>query len=642
MRVTHIKAILLSLALIVGAQVAVAQQDRLSLLDTRATTGAAPGYVSDATCGRCHAELYRSYQDVGMAKSFRRAGNATDIEDFGDEYYHEPSQRYYRITSEGGKLVFHRYQRDHDGNPINELELPVSWVMGSGNRARSYLHQNDWGEMFLLPLSWYSESESWGMSPGFGSAAHEGIHRSIQRECMFCHNAYPEVEPGSDFPYSPELFPENLPEGTGCQRCHGPGADHVNSVLNGNDIERIRATIVNPAKLPAERRDEVCFQCHMLPSYLVTGVRRFERSVYSFRPGQKLSDYLVNIDADEEGVPESEQFEINHHGYRLYQSNCYRESQGELGCISCHDPHQKKQSRELRSSVVEVCTECHASPADLHQPSTAFTSDDCVSCHMPTRRTRDVVNVTMTDHRIARGPFDFESLVSPREEGNAPLTNIEVLPLEDSPIGSEAEVYQLMAVLRANRSVGAATNSLGALLEQGSFNAAPPLVEFATGSLSTGQFGEAERAALRLIETGEYLPAAHKLLGVSLMAQNLRVDAVEALKESLRLQPDPEVHFNLAAAYIRYGENRLAEQQLRAAIQLRPTMSAAWKYLGLIHGANGRLEEARRALVRSIELEPNDLQAYGDLINLLREEGNIQEANRYIELGQRISKSLSQ
>ena len=147
---------------------------------------------------------------------------------------------------------------------------------------------------------------------------------------------------------------------------------------------------------------------------------------------------------------------------------------------------------------------------------------------------------------------------------------------------------------------------------------------------------------LRLIETGEYLPAAHKLLGVSLMAQNLRVDAVEALKESLRLQPDPEVHFNLAAAYIRYGENRLAEQQLRAAIQLRPTMSAAWKYLGLIHGADGRLQEARQALVRAIELEPNDLRAYGDLISLLREEGNIQEANRYIELGQRISRSLSQ
>jgi tetratricopeptide (TPR) repeat protein len=157
--------------------------------------------------------------------------------------------------------------------------------------------------------------------------------------------------------------------------------------------------------------------------------------------------------------------------------------------------------------------------------------------------------------------------------------------------------------------------------------------------LSTGRFGQAEQAARQLIETGQYLPAAYKTLGVSLMAQNLSREAVEALKKSLSLQPDPEVHFNLAAAYIRYGQPRLAEEQLRAAIKLRPTMSAAWKYLGLIYSASGRREQARQALVRSIQLEPRDLQAYGDLVKLLRELGDDQEANRYIELGRRISQA---
>jgi predicted CXXCH cytochrome family protein len=574
-----------------------------------------------------------------MAKSFRRAGNADDIEDFGKEFFHEPSQRYYAITSDDNGLVFHRYQRDLDGNPINELELPVSWVMGSGNRARSYLHQNEWGELFMLPLSWYSESGSWGMSPGFEAPDHEGINRTIQRECMFCHNAFPEVESGTDFPYNPELFPKDLPEGTGCQRCHGPGADHVNSVLAGDDIERIRSKIVNPAKLAPERRDEVCFQCHMLPSYLVTGVRRFDRGVYSYRPGQELSAYLVNVDASEQGVPESERFEINHHGYRLSQSRCFRESAGELGCISCHDPHQKKPSREFRSHVVEVCTGCHTNPAGLHQAATAFRANECVSCHMPTRRTRDVINVTMTDHWIARGPFDLEALVQPKEAENVPLTNVHVLPLGEPPVGEEAHVFELIAVLRANRSVQSATTALGTILAGSPVDGAPPLIEYATGSLSTGRFGQAEQVARQLIETGQYLPAAYKTLGVSLMAQNLRREAVEALKKSLSLQPDPEVHFNLAAAYIRYGQPRLAEEQLRAAIKLRPTMSAAWKYLGLIYSASGRREQARQALVRSIQLEPRDLQAYGDLVKLLRELGDDQEANRYIELGRRISQA---
>ena len=80
-----IKAILLSSAVMLMAQGALARQDRLSVLDTHATSGAAPGYIADATCGRCHTDIYDSYQHVGMAKSFRRAGNAIDIEDFGEQ-----------------------------------------------------------------------------------------------------------------------------------------------------------------------------------------------------------------------------------------------------------------------------------------------------------------------------------------------------------------------------------------------------------------------------------------------------------------------------------------------------------------------------------------------------------------------------
>ena len=399
---------------------------------------------------------------------------------------------------------------------------------------------------------------------------------------------------------------------------------------------------MNPAKLPAERRDEVCFQCHMLPSYLVSGVRRFDRGIYSYRPGEKLTDYLVNIDAGEQGVPESERFEINHHGYRLYQSRCFRESEGALGCISCHDPHQKTESIEFRSSVVQVCKDCHAEPAELHQSTVAYTGDECVSCHMPARRTRDVVKVTMTDHWIASGPFDLDALVQPREAEVAPLTDVRVLPLGEAPAGAEALVYELMALIRANRSLNVAKTGLAAIFSESPVENAQPLMEYATASVSTGSYGEAEKSALQLIASGEYLPAAYKILGVALMAQNLRQDTVEALQASLRRQPDPEVHFNLAAAYISYGQPELAEQQLRAAIELRPTMAVAWKYLGLIHWANGAQEQARQALARSIQLEPRDLQAYGDLVRILREAGDEQEARRYTELAQRISQAASQ
>ena len=86
--------------------------DLLGLLDARATSGAAAGYVGDAVCQNCHLEKAQSYQTVGMSQSFGRPGTRNEIEEFGTEYYHEASQRYFQILKNGDRLTFHRYQRD--------------------------------------------------------------------------------------------------------------------------------------------------------------------------------------------------------------------------------------------------------------------------------------------------------------------------------------------------------------------------------------------------------------------------------------------------------------------------------------------------------------------------------------------------
>ena len=619
-----------------------AENDQLSVLDARATEGAAPGYVEDRVCARCHAQIYESYQHVGMAQSFRRASTAAPMEDFGREYYHEPSQRYYQILERDGGLIFRRYQHDKNGSDINDIEIPVAWVVGSGNRARSYLYQTDWGELYMLPLGWYSETESWGMSPGFEAANHPGISRRIQRECMFCHNAFPEVPEGTDAPFQMQIFPENLPEGTGCQRCHGPGADHINTLLGGGEITAIRDAIVNPGTLPADRRDSVCFQCHMLPSASVIGVRRFGRGVYSFRPGEKLSDYLVNVVAAEQDVADIDRFEINHHGYRLFQSSCYQKSQGKLGCISCHNPHVKPESSTFRESVSEVCTGCHNNLATLHGVDVELGDRACVTCHMPSRRTRDVINVTMTDHRIATGPFDFDALIRPFEKENPAITRIEIFPLGDTPFDNEAEAYRMIAAIRAGHSVNSAVERLEQVSQGGEYADSTHLIELATAQYTAGQYEAAEATARQIIEADDESHAAYNVLGISLMSQNLRSESVEMLKRSLELQPDPEAHFNLAVAYIRYNQLDLADEQLDAAIELRPYMAVGWKYKAQILLARGERHEARDALIRSLQLEPRDLSVYNALITLLLQMGDNNEAERYIELGTRTSRMLGQ
>ena len=427
--------------------------DPLGQIGLQATTGAAAGYLPDRSCATCHQEKWQGFQAVGMAQSLRSAADSRRIENFGTEYQHEASGRYYVIDEANDGLVFRRYQRDLSGEIVNEIRLPVSWVLGSGNRARSYLYRNTHGEVYLLPISWYSQSGRWAMSPGFEHANHQGIHRKVQRQCLFCHNAFPEVPAGSDTHWSPHTFPAELPQGIGCQRCHGPGADHVRTVLRGETLPEIRAAVVNPARLDPARRDSVCLQCHLLPSVAVEGVRRLGRDHYSYRPGELLTDYIVNIDVAEQGVPVEERFEINHHGHRLLASRCYQESDGRLGCISCHDPHEKPPQDEFRQQVATVCAECHTDTAVLHQTETQADSRDCVQCHMPERRTSDVVEVTMTDHRIATGPFDIDALLALRTKESRPVTGIGIVEFGAPPEGADGDLYRYIAAIRARRFI---------------------------------------------------------------------------------------------------------------------------------------------------------------------------------------------
>ena len=618
-----------------------AEPDPLAVLNTRATHGAAAGYVEDKACGTCHVDLFKSYQEVGMAQSFKSPVSARLIEDFGREFYDDVLQRYYVIDERDDELVFRRFQLDKNDRPINEIEIPVSWIMGSGNRARSYLYQTEWGEMFMLPIGWYAEDKRWEMSPGFENPDHPGIHRQIPFNCMFCHNAFPEVPSGSDVHWSVETFPHNLPEGTGCQRCHGPGAEHIRSVISGNEIAAIRNAIVNPARLAPDLRDSVCFQCHMLPSASLAGARRFGTGVYSFRPGQNFSDYMVHVDVVEQGLDPEDRFEINHHGYRFFQSSCYQESEGELSCISCHDPHVKPESSAFRKSVGNVCASCHENANAVHASEPNFSTEDCVTCHMPRRRTGDVIHVTMTDHRIARGPFDLDLLVEPIEKQNRIVAGVGILDFGEPPTGSEGDVYRSIAALRSGRNMEAAQLSLEQALGNLQRQENKPFIDLATSQFNTGRYRAAEASARQQIAEGKSLRAAYTVLGTSLLAQGQQQQAIQMLEKSIELQPHPEAHFNLAAVFIGAGEYRLAEEQLDAAIKLRPFLVEAWKYKARLLVARDDLEAARDALVRVLQLQPLDLAVYGELIDLLRMIGEPDEAERYLELGLRMSQLIA-
>src|SRR5438445_239278 len=110
---------------------------------------AATLFVNDAQCASCHANIARTYSDVGMSASFYRPRKNDIIEDFSKlPFKHVKSGDVLDLRWRAGRLIFRRR------NGHNVFELPVDWILGSGHHARTYLYQTPNGELYQLPLAW--------------------------------------------------------------------------------------------------------------------------------------------------------------------------------------------------------------------------------------------------------------------------------------------------------------------------------------------------------------------------------------------------------------------------------------------------------------------------------------------------------
>jgi predicted CXXCH cytochrome family protein len=582
-------------------------------------------YVDAATCAECHTDIARNYSNTGMARSFHPpdAGSVPDPK----AWFHPASATWYQIVARDGSWYQRWWQKGFKGQDESAGESKIDYVMGSGNHVRTYLHRTARGTLIELPLAWYAEKGgSWALNPGLDTSD-PPIGRKIGYDCMFCHNSYPAIPSGHEDAGSEPVFGGQLPQGIDCQRCHGPGGNHIQALRQpGAKLSDIRAAIVNPSRLGKERAMEVCMQCHLetTSAPLPGVVRRFDRGPFSYRPGEPLSTFQLSFD-HAPGSGREGKFEIVNSVYRLRQSKCFLESNGKLGCTTCHDPHDIQHGQTAVDGYNKVCGRCHE-PAKLSAQAHPYGSN-CVGCHMPNRRAEDVVHAVMTDHLIQRRPPDNLLAEFPERHGPGLEYRGEVLPY-----GDKDDLYTAVAQVTHKSNLEGGITRLQAEIVMRKPERPEFYMELGDALQRAGRSEESAAAYRVAIEKRPASALLWARLAQPLRALGKSQEPLDAMLKSIQADPNQaDTWYNLALLQSDLGDKKSAIDSFRHSIALDPEFADSRNDLGAVLAETGQVPEAEAEFRGALRIRPALPGAHAYLAYLLANRSNFDEAVWHFE-----------
>jgi Flp pilus assembly protein TadD len=549
---------------------------------------ARPGvaYVGDEACARCHQEIARAYRSHPMGRSLTPLEGDAQRPPIGAPagLPFEAKGVQYFVEQRDGRVFHKMTRRDAEGKVLAEIEGEVRYALGSGTRGIAFLIERD-GFLFQSPVAWFGQQRRWDISPGYGEFdTQSSFERPIQPECLSCHANQFHPVAGSLNRYEAPIFQGHA---IGCERCHGPGALHVNSAESSVEPD---LTIVNPAKLAPALRESVCQQCHLQGSFRFT---RAGREPLDFRPSLPIhrfwAFYLMKAGS-------RDKFEAVGHVEQMESSRCFRASSGQLGCISCHDPHRLPPPSTKAAYYRERCLTCHeqrgcALPSAEQQARGR--GGDCVACHMPRPAISNIPHTAATDHRILRGvPGSIPE--GPRFAPGQPAET----PLLDYHWGLMTEEERRDSA----RDLGVALR-LGARL----MSASPPLARIAAT-----QAVPLLEAAVR--DRPDDL-LARESLGQALGILGRGDEALRVFEELLRIEPGREVALRSSGrVLVRLKRPDLAQTALQRTIAVNPWRSDYHLALAQACAQAGDWPDGITACQEAIRLNPELIEARSLLV----------------------------
>lgn len=354
--------------------------------------------MGDGSCAECHAAVHQQQCRSRMARALTLGADLP-----GDQIV-SPGE-----VNDSANGLTYRVSRESDGWRLEVVRgeeyavAPISYFLGSGERGLTPLWEQDPDNYVELRISYYADTETWDFTPGQEDAAPVALPDALGRQiskkgrfgCLTCHSTL-LVQDRGKIDLDRSLF------GVHCERCHGPGRQHVEAAKRG-DVLPTR----NPAVAQATSLAGRFFEGEV-PD---TPQDKFLWSVAKARDERLIRDLYMCGDCHGRSALHNESDDTELAMFQvaaLAASKCYQRGPGKIRCTDCHDPHRDIADTD-GARYVAVCLGCHQDADSLAQPARTAgqvpaktcpvdARGGCIECHMPKKS--PMYRTRFTHHRI--------------------------------------------------------------------------------------------------------------------------------------------------------------------------------------------------------------------------------------------------
>ena len=340
--------------------------------EQEAATRVTAHYAGSQACQKCHEKIYEHWRKTPMANVVR------DPRQYPDAIIPDLSTNTVaKFTKDQVALVYGSLWKQRYFTKIGDdyFPEPAQWDI-TNHVWRRYFVANgtDWWALLYPP---------------------DNMQRPTGPTCDGCHSVDYNI-------HTKQVAEWNV----GCEKCHGPGSDHVEHPMRGN--------ILNPARMDYVQANDTCIQCH---SQGRPQTNPIDGKYYDWPVGYHVGLHLRDFWKLEEHTlgettfthyPEGSAHKNRMQGNDFVQSVMYRRG---VTCFSCHDVHGTDNYAQLRNPPDQLCLDCHG-PLSLNGPRAATIEEhthhkkgspgsNCIACHMPK------IATTIADIKVRSHTFAF-------------------------------------------------------------------------------------------------------------------------------------------------------------------------------------------------------------------------------------------